>query len=38
MWTKTGKEEVEKIINVYKVVYGEALSETENTKIPETYV
>jgi len=35
---KTGKEKVEEIINVYKAVYGEILSEIENTKTPETYV
>jgi hypothetical protein len=38
MWTKTGKEKVEKFINIYKVVYGEILSEIENTKTPENYV
>lgn len=38
MWTKTGKERVEKFVNVHKAVYGEILSEIENTKTPETYV
>jgi len=38
MWTKTGKEKGEEFINVYKAVYGEILSEIENTKTPETYV
>jgi uncharacterized protein len=38
MWTKTGKEKVEEFINLYKAVYGEILSEIENTKTPETYV
>ena len=38
MWTKTGKEKVEEFINLYKTVYGEILSEIENTKTPETYV
>ena len=38
LWTKTGKEKVEEFINVYKAVYGEILSEIENTKTPETYV
>jgi len=38
MWTETGKEKVEEFINVYKAVYGEILSEIENTKTPETYV
>jgi len=37
MWTKTGREKVEKLINVHKNVYGEILSEIENTKTPETY-
>ena len=38
MWTKTGREKVEDLINVYKTVYGEILSEIENTETPETYV
>ena len=38
MWTKTGKEKVEEIINVYKAVYGEILSEIDNTKTPATYI
>ena len=38
MWTKTGKEKIEQFINLYKAVYGEILSEIENTKTPETYV
>jgi len=38
MWTKTGKEKVEEIINPYKAVYGEILSEIESTKTPETYI
>jgi len=38
MWTKTGKEKVEEIINVHKAVYGEILSEIENTKTPATYI
>lgn len=38
MWTKTGKEKVGEFINAYKTVYGEILSEIENTKTPETYV
>jgi HD superfamily phosphodiesterase len=37
MWTKTGKEKVEEFINIYKTVYGEILSEIENTETPETY-
>ena len=38
MWTKTGKEKIEQFINLYKAVYGEILSEIENTRAPETYV
>lgn len=38
MWTRTGKEKLEQFINMYKAVYGEILSEIENTKPPETYV
>jgi putative nucleotidyltransferase with HDIG domain len=38
MWTKTGKEKIEQFINLYKAVYGEILSEIENTRTPETYV
>jgi uncharacterized protein len=38
MWTKTGKEKIEQFITLHKAVYGEILSEIENTKSPETYV
>jgi len=38
MWTKTGKEKIEKQIEVYKVVYGEILKEIGNTRTPSKYV
>jgi len=37
LWTRTGKERVEEFINNYKAVYGEILSEIENTQLPEAY-
>lgn len=38
MWTKKGKEKMIELIDVYRAVYGEILSEIENTKAPKTYV
>lgn len=38
LWTMTGKEKVQEFIGVYRVVYGEILSEIQNTQTPETYI